>query len=180
MKRLIWVLLLCLVLTGCSSGVAQDEHQKVVDELASIKAEYESYKVETQDWKQYTDIQKQGAMEVAKRENDIMILDAKKVSLEKQISDAKAQLDKLNGDIIKATGSAKTYPAGYLTAGQDFPVGRYKIYGGSSNFIVYSSYGDLMVNIILGRQFGVSEYIYRFSSGDEVQSGSSFKMIPVQ
>ena len=64
-------------------------------------------------------------------------------------------------------------------AGEDFEVGRYKIYGGSSNFIVYSRYGDLEVNTILG-DWGVEEYVYTFNNGDEIEAHSSFKMQPIQ
>lgn len=93
------------------------------------------------------------------------------------------KLDKLNGDIIKAKGKTKKYPAGYLTAGKDFETGRYKIFGGSSNFVVRSSRDDLRVNIILGNdtKWGeVKEYIYDFDYGDEIDASSSFKMQPVE
>lgn len=86
----------------------------------------------------------------------------------------------MNADIIKVSGKAKSYPAGDLTAGIDFPVGRYKIYGGSSNFIVHDADGWLRVNIILGSKYGVSEYIYTFAEGDQVRAESAFKMVPVK
>lgn len=106
--------------------------------------------------------------------------------LEKEIENKKnekskleKEIDKLNGDVITARGKAKTYPAGQLIAGEDFKVGRYKIYGGNSNFIVYSRFGDLEVNTILG-DWGVDEYIYTFNEGDEVEAHSSFKMQPIE
>ena len=105
-------------------------------------------------------------------ENDIKNKESEKTSLEKEI-------DKLNGDVITAKGKVKTYPAGQLTAGEDFEVGRYKIYGGSSNFVVYSRFGDLEVNTILG-DWGVDEYVYTFNEGDKVEAHSSFKMQPIE
>lgn len=110
--------------------------------------------------------------EQEKLENDIKNKESEKSSLEKE-------LKKLNGDIITAKGKAKSYPAGQLIAGEDFEVGRYKIYGGSSNFIVYSRFGDLEVNTILG-DWGVDEYVYTFNEGDEVEAHSSFKMQPIE
>lgn len=107
-------------------------------------------------------------------------------NLEEEVKDKKSEktslekdLKKLNGDIITAKGKAKSYPAGQLVAGEDFEVGRYKIYGGNSNFVVRSEWGDLEVNIILG-DWGVDEYIYKFSKGDEIEARSSFKMQPIE
>ena len=49
----------------------------------------------------------------------------------------------------------------------------------TSNFIVYSRWGDLEVNTILG-DWGVEEYVYTFNEGDEVEAHSSFKMQPIE
>lgn len=110
-------------------------------------------------------------------------LNSKVASLEKQKEELESKINSLKDDIIKVKGEEKTFPAGYLTAGSDFEVGRYKIYGGSSNFVVYSSSGSLKVNIILGNNpsyMQVSEYVYSFSVGDRIQANSSFKMIPIE
>lgn len=104
---------------------------------------------------------------------DIEAKKEEKTSLEQKLKE-------LEDEVITVKGKGKTYPAGYLTAGKDFEVGRYKIYGGSSNFIVYSKYGDLRVNIILGGKYGVEEYIYTFEDGDEIKAGSSFKLRPIE
>ena len=112
---------------------------------------------------------------------NISALETKKSELEKQKQELENQITSLSGDVIKLKGEPRTYPAGHLTAGTDIPVGKYKIYGGSSNFVVYSKYGDLEVNIILGGSYGgVSEYIYTFRSGDKVEARSSFKLIEVE
>ena len=82
-------------------------------------------------------------------------------SLKNQKQQLENEVNVLKSDIIKLKGEPKTYPAGHLTAGIDIPIGKYKIYGGSSNFVVYSAYGDLNVNIILGSGYSsVNEYIY--------------------
>lgn len=101
--------------------------------------------------------------------------------LETNKSNLETQVEKLNKDIITLKGTEKTYPAGFLTAGKDFEPGRYKIYGGSSNFFVYSSSGSLRVNIILGNgSYRVSEYLYTFQSGEHIEANSSFKMVPIE
>ena len=86
----------------------------------------------------------------------------------KELEDKKASLqstvDSLNKGIINSKGAPKTYPAGYLYVGTDIPAGRYKISNGKSNFIVHSSTGSLMVNIILGGNYGVDEYIYNLNT----------------
>ncbi|MBQ3408946.1 MAG: hypothetical protein IJH12_07075 [Clostridia bacterium] len=108
-------------------------------------------------------------------------LTSKISELEKNKSNLETQVDKLSKDVITLKGAEKSYPAGYLTAGTDFEVGRYKIYGGSSNFIVHSSSGSLRVNIILGHgSYDVSEYLYTFKLGDEIDARSSFKMVPIE
>lgn len=110
----------------------------------------------------------------------VVDLTAQKGALENEVASLQGQLEALNADAIRIKGEARQFPAGYLYAGQDFDAGRYKVYGGSSNFIVYSSGGTLRVNIILGGAYGVEEYIYTFASGDEVQAGSAFSMVPVE
>lgn len=107
-------------------------------------------------------------------------LNAEISGLESKKSSLNSELEKLSGDVVKIKGESKKYPAGHLTAGTDVPVGKYKIYGGNSNFVVYSSSGDLKVNIILGGGYGVDEYIYTFQNGDKIQSNSSFMLVPVE
>lgn len=110
-------------------------------------------------------------------------LDSKVLSLEKQKEELESKIKSLKEDVIKIKGEGKNFPAGYLSAGKDFEAGRYKIYGGSGNFAVYSSTGKLRVNIILGdnpNYHQVNEYLYSFSDGDEIKANSQFKMIPIE
>lgn len=165
---------------GFNNKIAEKEQQLInlKDENNSIQEQFMglSEKIST--------LQKDEEQE--KINNKIQELKSEQEELEEDIKDKKSEksslekeLDKLNGDIVTAKGKAKTYPAGQLVAGEDFEVGRYKIYGGSSNFIVYSRYGDLEVNTILG-DWGVEEYVYTFNNGDEIEAHSSFKMQPIQ
>lgn len=165
---------------GFNNKIAEKEQQLInlKDENNSIQEQFMglSEKIST--------LQKDEEQE--KINNKIQELKSEQEELEEDIKDKKSEksslekeLDKLNGDIVTAKGKAKTYPAGQLVAGEDFEVGRYKIYGGSSNFIVYSRFGELEVNTILG-DWGVDEYVYTFNDGDEIEAHSSFKMQPIQ
>lgn len=138
--------------------------KKLSDENTKLKKVEEKDKIE----KEIKDLEKNKNI----IQGDIKKITTEKASLEKE-------LKKIEKNIVIAKGKAKTYPAGYLTAGKDFEVGRYKIYGGSSNFSVHSLSGNLRVNIILG-DYGVDEYIYTFSHGDEVHARSYFKMQSIE
>lgn len=111
---------------------------------------------------------------IATLENKVTELTNQKINLENQISE-------LNSEVIKLKGEPKTYPAGHLTAGTDVPIGKYKIYGGNSNFVVRSNSGSLQVNIVLGTNaYSVSEYIYTFKTGDKIEARSTFKLVEVE
>lgn len=165
---------------GFNNKIAEQEQQ-----LVNLKNENNSIQEQFMDLsKKISILQKDEEQEKIK--NKIEELKSEQKELEENIKDKKSEksslekeIDELNGDVITAKGKAKTYPAGQLVAGEDFEVGRYKIYGGSSNFIVYSRYGDLEVNTILG-DWGVEEYVYTFNNGDEIEAHSSFKMQPIQ
>lgn len=102
-------------------------------------------------------------------------------SLENKKQTLNSEIEQLNGEVVKLKGEPKTYPAGHLTAGTDTPTGKYKIYGGNGNFVVYSSTGSLQVNIILGTgSYSVNEYIYTFKAGDRIETNSSFKLVEIE
>lgn len=102
-------------------------------------------------------------------------------SLENKKQTLNTEIQELNSEVAKIKGQPKTYPAGQLTAGTDIPVGKYKIYDGNSNFVVYSKSGELKVNIILGAEnYGVNEYVYTFKEGDMVKANSSFKLVTIE
>lgn len=121
--------------------------------------------------------------EVDNLSRDINLLKLNKKSLENDISVLQSEKKQLSEEVIKIKGTPKTYPAGYLIVGEDIVVGKYKIYGGKSNFFVHDKYGNLKVNIILGNEYsslGVQEYIYNFKDGDEVQAESSFNLVSIE
>ncbi len=116
--------------------------------------------------------------DIQKKQNE---LNSEISSLENKKQSLNTEIQRLNGEVTKIKGEPKTYPAGQLTAGVDVPIGKYKIYGGNSNFMVYSSSGRLEVNIILGSgSYNVNEYIYTFKTGDIIKANSSFKLVSIE
>lgn len=148
------------------------EHTILLKDYENVQKENKKYSAEIEELKQ---TEKQNEINNKTKE-----LEETKNTLEKEKQSLESQITSLKEEVIKVKGEAKTYPAGYLTAGEDLPTGKYKIYGGSSNFVVYSSSGSLKVNIILGGRYGVDEYIYTFKFGDEVRAESSFKLVAVE
>lgn len=116
--------------------------------------------------------------DIQKKQNE---LNSEISSLENKKQSLNTEIQRLNSEVTKIKGEPKTYPAGQLTAGVDVPIGKYKIYGGNSNFMVYSSSGRLEVNIILGSgSYNVNEYIYTFKTGDIIKANSSFKLVSIE
>lgn len=101
--------------------------------------------------------------------------------VQERVSSKQAELDRLNGDILKAEGKPLTIGAGQYIVGQDMDEGRYTVEpnGEGSNFFVYGSDGRATVNTILGN-YGEASYTFFTSSGDIIQTEASVKLTPVQ
>lgn len=162
------------------------EEKEYESSISSLKDENNKVQIIVKELSEkVTDLQKEEEKNRIEKEIEDLEVNKKKIeqdikTKEKEKTSIEQELKKLESEVITVKGKAKTYPAGYLVAGEDFEIGRYKIYGGSSNFVVYSEYGDLRVNIILGGSYGVKEYIYTFRDGDEIKANSSFKLQPVE
>ena len=159
---------------------SQKDYKNLSSKYSSIEKELENSESELESSKkQIQELQQEEKQNEIK--NNIKTLEDKVAELTTQKQDLENQINTLSQDVIRIKGEAKTYPAGHLTAGVDIPTGKYKIYGGSSNFVVYSASGSLQVNIILGSgRYNVSEYIYTFKSGDKIEANSSFKLVEVE
>lgn len=180
------ILSIILIITIIFTNIAASNKLKAEEEI-SLSLKEENNKIQKEFLEMNNKISELQRDEEKKKINDeIDKLKKEQEELQEELQDKKSEksslekeLKKLNGDILIAKGKAKSYPAGQLVAGEDFDTGRYKIYGGSSNFVVYSRFGDLEVNTILG-DWGVEEYIYTFNEGDEIEAQSSFKMQPIE
>lgn len=170
------VIVLFIIILFIISGVSdyQDtRYNDLNDDYQSIKSDYSDLE------SKYKNISKED--EQAKIEEEINSLNSQKESLQDEVNTLTEQKNQLNLEIISIKGQPMSFPAGYFTAGTDFEAGRYKIYDGNNNFVVYDILGDLKVNIILGNdpQYEVSEYIYTFNTGDKIEADSSFKLVLV-
>lgn len=172
------IVLLCNTVFKSEYEELSDKLEKKNKEYTAIKTKYD--KSENDNKEKETKINELSQEEKQNEiNNNIKSLEKKVEELTDTKNSLETEVAKLKEDVIKTKGQAKSYPAGYLTAGTDFETGRYKIYGGSSNFVVHSAGGSLRVNIILG-SYGIDEYVYTFSVGDKVEARSSFKMIPIE
>lgn len=200
--RLFFIVLIVgtsLVVSGC--GVSKEAHAALEEDLASTETkladaqsrynslneqydalarEHDQYVTDSAPFLKLNETEQEAAIKLAGRENEIKELEDIKSKLQSEISQLETKIKNLKSDVIKITGKEKKYPAGYFTVGVDIPPGRYKIFGGSSNFVVHNAGGRLRVNIILGKSYGVKEYIYTFEEEDQVQAESTFKLVPVQ
>lgn len=151
--------------------LSQEEVQEDIrKKIESLEDEYKS---------KLSSLDKKHEEEVLKLESNKTSLESEIKTLEDKTASLNEKIDSLNSSIVKISGQPRKFPAGVFYQTSDFPVDRYRISGGNSNFVVRSSTGTLLVNIILGKN-GVSEYIYDFSSGDVIDSRSPFTLTPVE
>ena len=188
-KNVLNIILGCFIglLIGCiiTVVIVMQNNSKITKIKSEIALKDNNIKLKNQEIQEKDN--KIQELEQPKKQEELNLkieeLDSKILTLTQQKESLENQIESLKESIIKIKGEERTYPAGYLTAGKDFEVGRYKIYGGKSNFSVHSLSGKLKVNIILGNNseyHQVSEYLYTFSSGDVVEANSTFKMIPIE
>jgi hypothetical protein len=189
-----WIFGIAIVFSMGSNSASVDLGKEKVklDKLTSM-VKYEQKKLDAID-KEYKS--KSTEFEAAKKvvadktsaENQIADLnkqiDSKKgeiSGLDSQIKAKNDQLSSLTGQIQAKNEAPKVLPAGEFIVGKDVPASRYKAVpnGEGSNFVVYSSSGSLKVNTILG-SIGVNEYVFFAESGDQIKTGASVKLIPVQ
>lgn len=174
----ICVIIICITTKNNENMTAKYEslenrYNQTTKDLNKAKEETQSKKKEISELKQEDKIKE--------IENKINGLNTEVTNLQTQKDSLNTEIATLKEETVKLKGEPKTYPAGQLVAGTDVPVGKYKIFDGNSNFVVYSAYGDLKVNIILGSgSFNVNEYIYTFQEGDKIEARSSFKLVSVE
>lgn len=174
----ICVIIICIITKNNENMTAdykslENRYNQTTKDLNKVKEETKNKEEEISELKQEEKIKE--------IENKINGLNTEVMSLQTQKDSLNTEIATLKEETIKLKGEPKTYPAGQLVAGTDVPVGKYKIFGGNSNFVVYSAYGDLKVNIILGNgSFNVNEYIYTFQEGDKIEARSSFKLVSVE
>jgi hypothetical protein len=101
----------------------------------------------------------------------------------KQISNKKAELEKLTSIVKAKKEEPKVLGAGQYIVGKDIPAGRYKAtnVGRGSNFFVFDSSGDNVVNAILGDgMVGDGDYVFFCDDGYVIETHAKVKLIPVE
>lgn len=97
-----------------------------------------------------------------------------------EVDSKQAELDKLSGAVVKAAGNPITVSAGDYIVGTDIKAGRYKV-SGSSNFVVYTSSGELYINTILGDgTVGRGDYTATLSNKMIVRCSAKTVFTPVK
>jgi len=157
----------------------ENEHNELLNVQASLQNAYNNLRNEASGFFALNEAEIESALAIAQREDEIDYLNTRIHALNTEIEGLNNQVSALQASVIRVAGQSRAFPAGVLYAGSDFDAGRYRIYGGSSNFFVRRN-DRSVVNIILGGRNGVSEYIFTFRNGDVIESRSAFRMIPVE
>jgi predicted phage tail protein len=207
-NKIVWaiggsVLIFILAFTvGTNAATVDLEKEKVTYEELSTKIEDLNTKMETKE-QELSAIknnikEKQNeydeTLEIIAQKDDIKEearkiereTQAKEKAIEKLDADIKAQetvLASVSGKVKEKEDDPIQLSAGQFIVGSDIPASRYKVVaaGNSGNFVVYSSYGDLKVNTILGNgDFGVKEYVFFAEVGDSIDLANPAKFIPVE
>ncbi|MFC4023610.1 hypothetical protein ACFOUV_07215 [Oceanobacillus longus] len=111
--------------------------------------------------------------EVGSRQSDLEALDS-------DILNKQDELASLEGQIIEKSGEPINLLAGEWIVGLDLPAARYQA-SGSSNFVVYSAGGGLVVNTILGdSSVGDGDYVFFAKDGYRIESSAPATLTPVE
>ncbi|MGJ9457990.1 hypothetical protein [Oceanobacillus sp. CF4.6] len=111
--------------------------------------------------------------EVDNRQSDVEELDS-------EILNKQDNLASLEGQILEKSGEPINLLAGEWIVGLDLPAARYQA-SGSSNFVVYSAGGGLVVNTILGdSSVGDGDYVFFAKDGYMIESSAPATLLPVE
>ncbi|SIS42353.1 hypothetical protein [Salimicrobium flavidum] len=183
------------LLEGVESEVAAAEQTKSEREMEIEEKEGEIEKLDEEIRTKQSEVDEINAMIDGKAdlENEMSDvsgqLDAKKneiKDLDGQIAAKNEELASIDTSIQETQAEPVQLPAGHFTIGKDIPPNRYKAVpvGRGSNFVVYSSSGNLLVNTILDSSgtdgFGVEEYIFEAPEGGTIESEEPVKLILVE
>lgn len=153
---------------------------KLEKEIENNKDEIKTQEADFKELEDYKVNKEKLNTEAKELEKNIETLKNTVAEKQKEIDSKNTELASLTDAIIKAKAAPVTLPAGQFTVGKDIQPGRYSVTG-DSNFQVWSSYGDLKVNTILGGgNFGVESYVCELNSGDKIEAGASDKYTPIE
>jgi hypothetical protein len=156
----------------------QSSYDTLRGEIAALQIAYNDFRLEAAGFLALNEAERNAAIEVASREDEVSELDLQIITLNGEIETLRNRITELQADVIRIAGESRRFPAGVLYVGTDIDAGRYRIYGGTSNFFVERNNRNV-VNIILGGRLGVDEYIFTFRNGDVIEARSAFRLVPI-
>ena len=162
-----------------SYNALRTDHEAALSEKLTLQSAYNDLRLNAAGFLALNAAGREAALEAAGQIEEASELEKRVATLNAEAETLTDQIAEMQESIIRIAGESRTFPAGVLYAGTDFEPGRYRVYGGSSNFFVERG-GRNVVNIILSGRHGVSEYIFTFRSGDVIEARSAFRMIPVE
>jgi len=199
-KRLIGLIILLVLLVGCSNSTdidgekvtfeeLQDKISEKEDDLEEVENKIKSSEKDlnriekdlSDNKKKYDDLET-----LAKNEEDlkseVKTKEDELEELEETLKETQEKFDTLQGDLVKMEDEPLKVNAGYFYFGSDIEPGRYIVKpqsGNSGNFFVR---GTNRVNIILGNdsERHLEEYTFEASDGDELETGLPIELYPAE
>lgn len=160
----------------------EGELSSKTDELERVMSSLSDKKEEAAEAASMIDEANAKAGEVDALKEEVRVLDDKIKEKKTKIADLDEDIKFRKGDIKKLDAAPVSLPSGTFIVGKDVKALRYSASsaGQSGNFVVYSSFGDLKVNQILGSDYGVSEHIFFADEGDIIESTMPTVLTPVE
>ncbi len=137
-------------------------------EMSEIETEFQNRESEFSELSKLAENKETVETDLSESESTLETLNA-------EIESAESELSKLEESIVKAKDSPVELMAGQWIVGEDVPAARYQA-SGSSNFVVYDSYGSLEVNTILSD----GDYVFFAEDGYIIDSSAAAKLTPVE
>lgn len=152
------------------------------DELERVMSSLSEKKEEAAEAASMIDEANKKAGEIDSLKKEAQALDDQIKEKKTKIADLDKDIKSKKGEIKKLDAAPVTLPSGTFIVGKDVKALRYSASaaGQSGNFVVYSSFGDLKVNQILGSDYGVSEHIFFADEGDIIESTMPTILTPVE
>ncbi|MGG4546245.1 hypothetical protein ABER02_00430 [Rossellomorea marisflavi] len=160
----------------------EGELSSKTDELERVMSSLSEKKEEAAEAASMIDEANAKAGEIDSLKEEVRVLDDKIKEKKTKIADLDEDIKSRKGDIKKLDAAPVSLPSGTFIVGKDVKALRYSASsaGQSGNFVVYSSFGDLKVNQILGSDYGVSEHIFFADEGDIIESTMPTVLTPVE
>jgi predicted RNase H-like nuclease (RuvC/YqgF family) len=161
----------------------QGNLKDIKSKTSDLESNFESRKSQFQQASELSSKVDSMKADLTKIQGDIKSKQDTSSGLDGQIKSKQAELDKLT-HVVQTTGEAPIrLGAGQYVVGKDVSEGRYTVtnIGRGTNFFVYDSSGEAVVNTILGNDgIGDGDYTFFATDGEIIETHGSVKLIPVE